>query len=299
MKKHYTGDPSEIIQSFPKFNLQVHCCRYWWMKNWEHKDLSFPYWRIYSNVQKGAFMEYKQQVYAIEPGTLYLIAPNTNYASRLHYHPIPQEGYHLVGGRISEITRKENRQFIREGAIEHLFIHFTLGYPYDQVSPGIYAFRMNKQQEAKIKQLRSYLTRHVAQFNVTIYLTLHSLISELLAGIDEEEWVYPVRDIRIANVISHIENNIEKDFSNEALAGIAHMATNAFSRLFKEYTGETLQHFIRTKRIHAACLLLLHTEISIDVIAEKTGFANRYHFSRVFRQITGNTPAKYRTLRFA
>lgn len=294
MERCYTGDPSELIQSFPKFNLQMLCCRFWWIKNWEHKELSFPFWRIYNNVQKGGFMEYNRQVYEMEPGTLYLIAPNTGYSSRLYDHPIPEEEYRLTGGRISETTRKERVELIKDGAIEHLFIHFTLGYPYDHVSPGIYMFRMNKHLEDKIKQIRNYLTNNVAQFNFTIYLTLQSLICELLFNMGEEKWKYPIRDVRIARIISYIENNINEDFSNESLAELANMATNSFSRLFKEDTGVTLQSFIRKKRIHTACLLLLHSDRSIDEIAEQTGFANRYHFTRIFSQITGNTPAKYR-----
>ncbi len=294
MEKHYTGDPSEIIQSFPKFNLQMHCCRYWWIKNWEHKGLSFPYWRIYSNVQKGAFMEYKQQIHEMQPNMLYLIAPNTNYSSRLYNNLIPDEGYNLTGGRISDNTKKENKELIKEGAIEHLFIHFTLGYPYDSVSPGIYTFLLNKHLESKVKLLRNYLTKNVAQFDFTIFLTIQSLICDLLFDMGEEVWKYPVRDVRIVKVISHIENNINKEFSNELLAGMANMATNAFSRLFKEYTGDTLQNFIKKKRIHSACLLLLHSNLSIDEIAEKTGFANRYHFTRIFSKVTGNAPAKYK-----
>jgi AraC-like DNA-binding protein len=294
MKKDYTGDPSEIIQSFPNFNLQMHCCRYWWMKNWEHKKLAFPFWRIYNNVQGGGFMEYKRQVYEMEPDTLYLIAPNTDYSSRLYNYTIPEEGYRLVGGRISETTEEELDALLKNGAIEHLFIHFTLGYPYDNVSPGIYPFRMNRHLEEKTMLLRNYLTRNVAQFNFSIFLTIQSLICELLFKMGEEKWLYPIRDVRIAKIISYIENNIGEEFTNELLANMANMATNAFSRLFKEYVGETLQNFIKKKRIQSACLLLLHSDRSIDEIADATGFANRYHFSRIFSKITGYAPAKYR-----
>jgi AraC-like DNA-binding protein len=294
MEKVYTGDPSEIIQSFPNFNLGMHCCRYWWIKNWEHKRLSFPFWRIYNNAQRGGFMEYKQQVYEMEPDILYLIAPNTDYSSRLYNHAIPEEGYHLTGGRISETDGKELGELLKNGAVEHLFIHFTLGYPYDNVSPGIYPFHMNKHLEDKIVRLRSYLTENVAQFNFTIFLTIQSLICELLFNMGEEKWKHPIRDMRIARVISHIENNIGEDFTNESLANMANMATNAFSRLFREYVGETLQNFIKKKRIRHACLFLLHSNQSIDEIAEKAGFANRYHFTRIFSQITGYTPAKYK-----
>lgn len=294
MEKIYTGDPSEVIQSFPNFNLRMHCCRYWWMTNWEHKKLSFPFWRIYNNAQRGGFMEYRQRVYGMEPDTLYVIAPNTDYSSRLHGHAIPDEGYNLRGGRISGTTEKELAELLDGGAIEHLFIHFTLGYPYDNVSPGIYPFPMNDHLEDKVVRLRNYLTRNVAQFDFAIFLTIQSLVCELLFSMGEEKWKYPIRDVRIAKVINHIENHIGDDFTNESLANMANMATNAFSRLFKEYVGETLQSFIRKKRIRHACLLLLHSNQSIDTIADKTGFANRYHFTRIFSRITGFTPAKYK-----
>ena len=294
MEKYYTGDPSEVIQSFHSSNLKIHCCRYWWIKNWEHRKLSFPFWRIYSNAQEGGVMEYQQQIFEISPDTLYLIAPNTDYSSRLYHNPIPKEGYRLTGGRISETSESEREALVRSGAIEHLFIHFTLGYPYDHVSPGIYTFRMNKHLEDKVALLRDYLTKNVAQFNFTISLTIQSLICELLFNMGEETWKDPIRDVRIAKVINHIENNTEEEFTNNALAGIANMATNAFSRLFKNYTGDTPQAFIKRKRIHKACIMLLHSNLSIDDIAEKTGFANRYHFTRVFSKVKGYTPAKYR-----
>ncbi|MDR0347932.1 MAG: AraC family transcriptional regulator, partial [Tannerella sp.] len=294
MEKHYTGDPSEIIQSFPKLNMQILCCRYWWIKHWEHRELSFPYWRIYNNAQQGAFMEYNQQCYDMKPDILYLIAPNTNYSSRIHNYPTPREGYKLQGGRISEITDKTREELISRGAIEHLFIHFTLGYPYDHVAPGIYSFKMDESRENKIIQIREYLTKNVAQFNFTVFLTIQSLIYELLFQMGEKKWKYPIRDVRIAKVISFIENNIGKEFSNTSLADLAHMSTNAFACLFKEETGATVQNFIKSKRIHAACLLLLHTHQSIDEVAEKTGFANRYHFTRIFSRVTGITPGKYK-----
>jgi AraC-like DNA-binding protein len=230
----------------------------------------------------------------MEPDTLYLIAPNTDYSSRLYNHTIPEEGYRLTGGRISETDEKQLDELLKNGAIEHLFLHFTLGYPYDNVSPGIYPFRMNKYLEDKIVRLRSYLTKNIAQFNFTIVLTIQSLICELLFLMGEEKWKYPIKDVRIAKIISHIENNIDKALTNESLANMANMATNAFSRLFKEYVGETLQSFIKKKRIQNACLFLLHSNQSIDEIAEKTGFANRYHFTRIFSRITGYTPAKYK-----
>jgi len=77
------GDPSDILQIFPNFNLQLLCCRYWWLRKWEFQELSFPYWRIYHNNKEGAVITYNGNEYALTPDRIMIIAPNTSYATRL------------------------------------------------------------------------------------------------------------------------------------------------------------------------------------------------------------------------
>jgi transcriptional regulator GlxA family with amidase domain len=47
-------------------------------------------------------------------------------------------------------------------------------------------------------------------------------------------------------------------------------------------------------RIREAARLLLQTDKTIDAIAELTGFPNRAYFSRVFRQVIDEAPARFR-----
>ena len=72
------------------------------------------------------------------------------------------------------------------------------------------------------------------------------------------------------------------------------MATNAFTRLFTDELDISPQRFVKKKRIDKACVLLHHFDYSIDRVASETGFSDRYHFSKIFKQITGFSPAKYR-----
>lgn len=290
----YTGDPSSIKQHFPKFALQLHCCRYWWLKNWEHSELSFPYWRIYHNEQPGGYIEYNQETIALQPDHLYLIAPNTNYSSRLHNHSIPSDGHLLRGAQMASASLQQRNLLFSKGAIAHLYIHFTLGFPYDNISPNIFSFAINPEIETKINDLKKYLLAHSDSFDFKIFLTIHSIITEILSHIDLNNWEKPSKDPRIFQVMNYIEQHLSSDLSNKALAQMTFMATNAFTRLFKQETQKTPQHYIKQKRINKACLLLLHSDESIDNIAEKTGFSNRYHFSRIFHEQTGNTPAKYK-----
>ncbi|MFA6830926.1 MAG: AraC family transcriptional regulator [Bacteroidaceae bacterium] len=294
IKKTYNGDPSEIVQSFPKLRLQLLCCRLWWLKNWEHRELSYPYWRIYYNRQAGASIIYNQQKIDLNPDTIYLIAPNTRYTSRLYNHCIPENGHVVTGGRIAVITSEEQKLIEEQLAIEHLFIHFTIGFPYDTIAPMIYSFAINEHFQDLLDILSTYFREDKSDIDIHVYLTLHTLISEMLLKIDKHHWEQITSDTRVSKVINHIEQNIADNLSNKKMAELACMATNSFSFLFKKEVHMSLQYFVKKKRINTSCLLLLHSDLSIDEIAERIGFSNRYHFSRIFHEITGNTPAQYR-----
>jgi transcriptional regulator GlxA family with amidase domain len=47
-------------------------------------------------------------------------------------------------------------------------------------------------------------------------------------------------------------------------------------------------------RIRRAQALLIDTRVTLDEVAEVTGFADAVHFGRTFRQLTGTTPAAWR-----
>ncbi len=288
----YKGDPSDAIQSFTPYNLNLLCCRYWWLKRWEFRELAFPYWRVYYNNCEGAYIETHDQTYALSPDKLYLIAPNTSYSTHLYEHHIPSKGFALQGNHITTDYLSNAQSHIK--SIRHLFIHFNIGIPYDNISPGIFIIDLTPHIEEKINIITNHLIQNHKQFNFHSTLAIHSLIGDILNALDESNWELKANDNRIIEVLGHIENQITSNLSNEQLADYCQLSTNAFIRLFKEELGISPQHYVRQKRIDKACVLLHHSEKSIEDIAFQTGFANRYHFSRIFAQVTGLSPAKYR-----
>lgn len=286
------GDPSDVVQIFPKYNIQLLCCRHWWLQKWEFMELSFPYWRIYHNNTLGAVIIHKEKEYRLAPNKIIMIAPNTSYSTRLYNHRIPKAGYSLIGGRVnSGISEKE---FINSRHILHLFIHFNIGIPYDGIVPGVFSFELTDHLQHKLQIIKRHLNYENTQFSFHISLAIQSLITDLLTELPESNWNLITNDYRIKEGLRYIDNNINSDLSNSTLAEKARMATNAYTRLFKEELGISPQKYIKNKRIDKACIFLHHSNLSIDEIALNTGFADRYHFSRVFKQITGISPARYK-----
>lgn len=291
-KEPNKGDPSDVLQMFPSYNLQLHCCRYWWLQQWEFNELSFPFWRIYHNSFSGAVILYDNKEYALTPDKIVMIAPNTSYSSRLYDHKIPDTGYALKGGRITSGLSEE--QLITDQCILHLFIHFNIGMPYDNISPGVYIYELTDHLKEKLQIIKRHLNYEHTRFSFYCSLSIKSLISDLLSEVPESNWTAITKDHRILEVLKYAENNINNELGNPILAEQAKMATNAFTRLFTEEIGTSPQKYIKKIRIDQACILLHHSNVSIDEVAIKTGFADRYHFSRIFKQITGVSPAKYK-----
>ena len=286
------GDPSDVLQIFPKYNLQLLCCRHWWLQEWEFKELSFPYWRIYHNDRKGAVIIHDGTKYELTPDKIIMIAPNTSYATRLYNHVIPKTGYSLKGGRVSTVISE--KELIERKFILHLFIHFNIGIPYDNVSPGIFIYKLTNHYQKKLQTIKRYLNHEHTRFNFYSSLAIHSLIIDLLTDLPKSSWNLTTANYRILKVLGYIDNNVNSDLTNTNLAEKSRLATNAFVRLFTNETGISPQKYVKNKRIDKACILLHHSNFTIDEVATKTGFADRYHFSRIFKELTGATPARYR-----
>ena len=65
-------------------------------------------------------------------------------------------------------------------------------------------------------------------------------------------------------------------------------------RLFKAFTGMSIQSYLLDYRIRQACILLKNTDLSIRTIAHSVSYMDALYFSRLFRQKKGMTPSEYR-----
>lgn len=80
------------------------------------------------------------------------------------------------------------------------------------------------------------------------------------------------------------------------IAGELHLSAGYFGDLIKRETGKTAQEFIQSKVIEVAKERIFDFNKSISEIAYYLGFKYPQHFTRLFKQKTGVTPAEYRNL---
>ena len=91
-----------------------------------------------------------------------------------------------------------------------------------------------------------------------------------------------------------MENRLDEDLSVARLAKWIGCSPDHFRRQFARIFGINPSAHVTQLRIKEAARLLLFSQVSIDEIAENTGYLDRFHFTRVFRKQTGESPAAYR-----
>ena len=94
-------------------------------------------------------------------------------------------------------------------------------------------------------------------------------------------------------VEEYIENNYSTDISRDDIAHHVYMNPSYFSRFFKKQMGVGFYEYLLDFRFSKA-LELMKTNMSIEKIAEKTGFRNSKNFRRTFKLKTSYTPQEYR-----
>lgn len=102
----------------------------------------------------------------------------------------------------------------------------------------------------------------------------------------------------IDRVLTYIEDNLATELHVDRLAGIATMSRAHFVRSFATAVGTPPSSYVLERRIARAERLLLATEMTVNDIAQMTGFADGNYFSKVFRRMRATSPLAYRATRF-
>ncbi len=285
-------DPSDIRQSFAEVNIDIHCCRFWKLEEWECKNMAFPFWRLYYNTIPGASVSYRNNTISLSKDVIVIIPPGTSFSASLKSNRLEYFKESIKGSRIEKSD--DILHLNAQHQVDHLFIHFNLGLKYDHPEPGIYTFEVNDAMLKEIFLIKENILVDVSRFDFYTTVAINRLIFLLLTGISKSKWNDPIKDHRILKAVRYIDEHLHTKIYNESLAMMVHMAVNSFLRYFKQKTGFSIQQYVQQKRIDKSLVLLHHSNKSLDEIAENCGFCDRFHYSKTFKKIMNLSPSKYR-----
>lgn len=100
--------------------------------------------------------------------------------------------------------------------------------------------------------------------------------------------------ISTEQIKQYIHEHLAEDLSRNRLAEHFFLNPDYLARLFARQEDTSLGNYIMQSRIDEAGVILKNTDLSINEVASKVGYANYSHFSRVFKELCGSSPLEYR-----
>ena len=99
---------------------------------------------------------------------------------------------------------------------------------------------------------------------------------------------------QVNRVVDYIEQHLGEKIAGQDLAQLVSVSVGQMFRAFKVSVGISPFHYIARRRIEFACELLQTTREPLAQVAIASGLCDQSHLCRVFRRLTGVTPAMWR-----
>lgn len=126
----------------------------------------------------------------------------------------------------------------------------------------------------------------------------------LLKPIDGEQLIASIRrtvglrlssNRQVNDVLLYLSEHLTENLSLGDIAERFYISPYHLSHLFKKHLGMTCIDCVHWLRIERAKDLLQHSGLSIQEVAEASGYANLNSFYTHFKSLTGTTPKAYAT----
>lgn len=108
------------------------------------------------------------------------------------------------------------------------------------------------------------------------------------------QWRYGVKDRRIVNAITLMEQNIERPIPMKTIASLAGISPRTFERMWLKHFSIRPSQFYLELRLKASQKLLRESMCSLLDVAMQCGFASASHLGRCYKQLFARTPGEER-----
>ena len=99
----------------------------------------------------------------------------------------------------------------------------------------------------------------------------------------------------VSQIIDYFEQHYDEKLSLDIISENMYVSPFYISKIFKSVTGDTpIRYLIDIRLQKARELLEKYPEMSVHEVAERTGYDDAYHFSKLFKKKYGISPSRVR-----
>jgi len=247
---------------------------------------------------------FKAQYYRIGLGLQGNIKIDSSIKSVTHFSPFIS---FTIPGQVFSIYDKSEDYFSYYILFSEKFIQDAMSlkniledFPFI-INPNLQTFCLNETEATGIKYLFLEInkelknnhsnTREVIQLhiNLILFTAKRSLERQSLISHDISNHLQLIVHFRKLIKIHFLEHQPLSFYAEKLCVSIQHL-----NRISKATTEKTAHELIDEMMLIEAKILLKHSKLSVNEIANKLKFNDSSYFVRFFRKMTGQTPSSYR-----
>lgn len=237
-------------------------------------DLCSPFWRIYVNDRSGAYLKHKGKQVELAAKAVWIIPAWVRFQTG-YRGPVVQDYLHFAfGGFPPTLLRRFDCP-----------IHLKMT---SAIQASVGQWRESMQD--------SNTFSHLCSAGAVVHACMAVLLADRTKVGPEECRRWMAQTCEIQPALERLEVMSPCPPGNGELGRLCGMSEDHFIRRFRTLMGVTPAEYGRRLRVAQAAEWLTATRRTIEDIAEAAGFSDRSHFSRVFKQQFGHTPATYRRM---
>lgn len=145
-----------------------------------------------------------------------------------------------------------------------------------------------------IYELESEVSDYALKATGFLYIFFSELIP-YTKKINEQQTVKTKED-SIKKALAYIDVNYQQDIDVDTLSHYVNFSRSHFSRLFKKEVHLSIPEYLNKVRIQKAKTLLTGTDLSVSEVAKAVGFKDPFYFSKIFKEIEGQSPSFYKIM---
>jgi len=156
---------------------------------------------------------------------------------------------------------------------------------------GVTRFLLKPSKMNELLDALDVMTTNLSSSDVEIKKEETMISDEEQQGSPEEN---TASSFIVKNALQYIDENYQQKIMLSEVAEHIYVSQWHLSKLLHRHTGQNFSEILNNVRIREAQKLLRDPSLRIGDIAERVGFVDMAHFSRVFKKCTGASPSEFR-----
>lgn len=250
-----------------------------------------------------------------DPDDYYLTSNYFSPDSQLTVLQITLEGAGRVNYNGQDFEVSTQQGFLLNSAMTPLLTYY---YPYENKAPWRFVYLLMRGLQPFVSE---FICRNGPVFSIDLQSEPVQMIQSILASpedsfrfglIENQHFINSLTETLLKNseptaesswsdlidrALIFIHANLNWPLVVEDVASHLKVCREYVSERFREELGISPAKYILREKMREACKYLHNTRLSITEVAHQLGYRNLSTFSRVFKQVTGDTPSKFRNRR--